>query len=109
MRSTKPMLKFHKDQTSALSNTPDNKHSEEASYQHQTTTKFQMAGNVGTSCQMVVMPHNTINLLCRDILQRLGIHLTNTLPGEKFQNIHSLENNIAKWLFQKKPPINQIG
>ena len=48
-------------------------------------------------------PQITVNLPGRDILKKLGIQLTYTNPGEKIQNIHSVQNNISKWVFQKQP------
>ena len=54
-------------------------------------------------CQILVFPQNTVNLLGRDKLQKLRIHLAYTKPGEKIQNTHSIQNQIAKWVFQKYP------
>ena len=38
------------------------------------------------NCEKQVVPHNTLNLLGRDILQKLGIHLAQTKQGEKIIN-----------------------
>ena len=57
------------------------------------------------NCQTLVVPKNTVNLLGRDILQKLGIELTFKTSGEKIHNINSLQNNIAKWIFQKYPQL----
>ena len=62
------------------------------------------------NCQILGVPQNTVNLVGRDSLQKLGIELTYTKPGEKTKNIHSIQNNIAKWVFQKYPHLcTRIG
>ena len=53
------------------------------------------------NCQILVVTQNTVNLLGRDILQKLGLQLTFKNPGEKTRNINSVQNNIAQWVFQK--------
>ena len=53
------------------------------------------------NCQILVVPQNTVNLLGRDTLQKLGIELAYTTPGEKIRNIQSIQNNIAVWIFEK--------
>ena len=62
------------------------------------------------NCQILVVPQNTVNLLGLDTLQKLGIELTYIKPGGKIQNIQSVQNNIAKWIFQKYPHLcTRIG
>ena len=62
------------------------------------------------NCQIIVVPQNTVNLLGRDILQKLGIELTSKTSGEKIHNINSPQNNIAKWILQKYPHLcTRIG
>ena len=62
------------------------------------------------NCQILVVPKNTVNLLGRDTLQKSGIELTFKTSGEKVHNINSLQNNIAKWIFQKYPHLcTRIG
>ena len=42
------------------------------------------SGNsVAKDCEILVVPNNTVNLLGRDILQKLGIHLTQTKQDKK--------------------------
>ena len=53
------------------------------------------------NCQILVVSQNTVNLIGRDILQKLGIELTFKTSGEKTHNIYSTQNKIAKWIFQK--------
>ena len=51
------------------------------------------SGNTpATNCQILVVPHNTVNLLGRDILQKLGIQLSQTKKGEKITNFITTEN-----------------
>ena len=59
------------------------------------------------NCQILVVPQNTVNLLGRDILQKLGIELTFKTSNEKMHNINSPQN-IAKWIFQKYPHLCTI-
>ena len=40
------------------------------------------------NCEILVVLHNTVNLLRRDILQKLGIQLAQTQKGEKIFNIN---------------------
>ena len=62
------------------------------------------------NCQILVVPINIVNLLGRDTLQKLGIELTYTTPGEKIQIIQLIQNNIAKWVFDKYPHLcTRIG
>ena len=55
------------------------------------------------NCQVLVVPQNTVNLLGRDTLQKLGIELTYKTPGDKIHNIQPIQNNIAKWIFERYP------
>ena len=55
------------------------------------------------NCQILVVPQNTVNLLGRDTLQKLGIELSYKTPGEKIHNIQPIQNNILKWIFEKYP------
>ena len=50
--------------------------------------------SIAQNCEILVVPHNTVNLLGRDILQKLGIHLTQTKQGEK--TINFIEPNQQK-------------
>ena len=51
-----------------------------------------------------------MNLLGRDTLQKLGIELSYKTPGEKIHNIQPIQNNIAKWIFEKYPHLcTRIG
>ena len=51
-----------------------------------------------------------MNLLGRDTFQKLGIELTYKTPGEKIFNIQPIQNNIAKWIFEKNPHLcTRIG
>ena len=62
------------------------------------------------NCQILVVPQNTVNLLGRDTLQKLGIELTYKTPGEKIHNIQPIQNNIAIWIFEKYPDLcTRIG
>ena len=115
------MHKIQMDQELIWYKEHDNKQQEEAYYPHRfNNNKIQVdypiqldleTGNTTThNCQILVVPQNTINLLGRDTLQRLGIRLTYTTPGEKIQNIQSVQNNVAKWVFQKYPHLcTRIG
>ena len=61
-------------------------------------------------CQTLVVPQNTVSLLGRDTLRKLGIKLAHTTPGEKIHNIQPIQNNIAKWIFEKYPHLcTRIG
>ena len=54
--------------------------------------------SVAKDCEILVVPHNTVNLLGRDILQKLGIHLTQTKQGEKTINfINPDQKQITKF------------
>ena len=62
------------------------------------------------NCQILFVPQNTVNLLGRDILQKLGIELTFKTSGENIHNINSPQNNIAKWMFHEYPHLfTRIG
>ena len=62
------------------------------------------------NCQILVVPQNTVNLLGRDVLQKLGLQLTFKNTGEKIHNINSVQHNIAQWVFQKYPHLcTRIG
>ena len=43
------------------------------------------------NCEILVVPHNTVNLLRRDILQKLGIQQSQTKKGEKIANFIKTE------------------
>ena len=60
------------------------------------------SGNsVAKDCEILVVPHNTVNLLGRDILQKLGIHLTQTKQGEKTINsINPDQQQITHKIFK---------
>ena len=46
------------------------------------------SGNTSaTNCETLVVPHNPVNPLGRDILQELGIHLSQTKKGEMAMNL----------------------
>ena len=61
--------------------------------------------------EVLVVPHNTVNLLGRDVLQKLGIHLALTQKGEKIFNINLNENQqTAHNIFKKYPHLcNHMG
>ena len=63
------------------------------------------SGNsVAKDCEILVVPHNTVNLLGRDILQKLGIHLTQTKQGEKTVNfINPDQKQITHKIFKNFP------
>ena len=62
------------------------------------------SGNTSaTNCEILVVPHNTVILLVRDILQKLGIHLSETKKSEKAMNLITT-NNTHK-IFIKFPHI----
>ena len=62
------------------------------------------------TCQILVIPQNTVNILGRDNLQKLGIELTYKTPGEKIHYIQPIQNNIAKWIFEKNSQLcTRIG
>ena len=63
------------------------------------------SGNsVAKDCEILVVPHNTVNLLGRDILQKLGIHLTQTKQGEKTVNfINPDQKQITQKIFKNFP------
>ena len=63
------------------------------------------SGNsVAKDCEILVVPHNTVNLLGRDILQKLGIHLTQTKQGEKTINfINPDQQQITHKIFKNFP------
>ena len=60
-------------------------------------------------CKILVVGHNTNNLMGRDVLEQLGITLKQQQqrksPGNKIQSIHSIETekNIIKWIYNKYP------
>ena len=55
---------------------------------------------VAYKCQILVVPQTAVNLLRRDIWQKLGIQPAYTNPGEKIQKIQSIQSYLAKWVFQ---------
>ena len=62
------------------------------------------------NCQILVFPQNTVNLLGRDTLQKLGIEIAYKTPGEKIHNKQPIQNNTAKWIFEKYPHLcTRIG
>ena len=61
---------------------------------------LETGNTAANNCQILLVPQNRVNLLGRDTLQKLGIELTYKKPCEKLQNIHSIQNNIAKWVFK---------
>ena len=73
--------------------------------EHTIQLDLETGNTTAHNCIILVVPQNTVNLLGRDTLQKLGIELIYTKSGEKIQNIHSIQNNIAKWLFQKYPHV----
>ena len=55
--------------------------------QHQEQIFNISAGSTcANNCEILVVPHKTVNLLVRDVLQKLGIHLSQTNKGEKVKN-----------------------
>ena len=58
------------------------------------------------NCNILLMNNLPQNVMGRDILQQLGIHLTATKPiGKTIGQISdsSTEQNIIKWIFKKYP------
>ena len=51
--------------------------------------------------EILVVPHNTVNLLDRVILQKLGIHLSQTKQGEKIINCIKSEQQKLHTTFSK--------
>ena len=49
-------------------------------------------------CEILVVPHNTVNLLGRDILQKFGIQLAQKQKGETILNINE---NKSIQIFKK--------
>ena len=51
------------------------------------------SGNTAApNCEMLVVPHNTVNLLGRDIPKILRLQLSQTKKGEKNTNFITIEN-----------------
>ena len=63
------------------------------------------SGNTSaTNCETLVVPHNPVNPLGRDILQELGISLSQTKKGEKAMNLRTTNNQkIIQKIFKKFP------
>ena len=56
------------------------------------------------NCEILVVPHNTVNLLRRDILQKLGIHRSQAKNGEKIiKCIKSEQQKITHNIFKNFP------
>ena len=55
------------------------------------------------NCEILVVPHNTVNLLGRDILQKLGIQLSQTKKGEKITNFKTEQQKIIHKYFKYFP------
>ena len=59
------------------------------------------------NCNILLVDTNTINIMGRDIMDKLGLRLTMTPPhsqGEKkLLNISNTHQRISKWIFQKYP------
>ena len=59
------------------------------------------------NCNILVVKHNSQNLMGRDILTKLGLTLTQqqATKGKKILNISEnvVEQNITKWIFKKYP------
>ena len=49
-------------------------------------------------CEILVVPHNTVNMLGRDVLQKLGIQLAQKQKGESILNINE---NKSIQIFKK--------
>ena len=70
---------------------------------------------LGTSssrnCEILVVPHNTVNLLGRDLFQKLGKQLAQTEKGEeKFNSNQNKSQQIAQKIFKKYPHLcNRMG
>ena len=55
------------------------------------------------NCKTLVVPHNTVNLLGRDILQKLGIHVSQTKQGEEIINCIKSEQQKTHNIFKNFP------
>ena len=59
------------------------------------------------NCKILLVDTNTINIMGRDVMEKLGLRLTMTPPqqqGEKtIFNISNTHQRISKWIFQKYP------
>ena len=58
------------------------------------------------NCQILVVPQNTVNLLGKNILQKLGIELTFKTSGEKIHNINSPQTTLRNGYFKIPPPMH---
>ena len=63
------------------------------------------SGNTAApNCEILVVPHNTVKLLGRDILQKLWIQLSQTKKGEKITNfIKTVQQKITHKIFKNFP------
>ena len=75
------------------------------------SNRYQTWNQLRKKSEVLVEPHNTMNLLGRDVLQKLGIQLAQTQKGEKIFNINLNENQqTAQNIFKKYPHLcNHMG